>query len=30
MYDLCNILKEILEVLKEMLEAMKVKGGRKQ
>lgn len=30
MFDLCNILKEILEVLKEMLEAMKVKGGRKQ
>lgn len=30
MFDLCIILKEILEVLKEMLEAMKVKGGRKQ
>ena len=28
MFDLCNILKEVLEVLKEMLETMKSKGGK--
>lgn len=28
MWELCNILKEVLEVLKEMLETMKVKGGK--
>jgi len=28
MFELCNILKEVLEVLKEMLETMKAKGGR--
>lgn len=28
MFELCNILKEVLEVLKEMLETMKSKGGR--
>lgn len=26
MWELCNILKEVLEVLKEMLETMKQKG----
>lgn len=28
MFELCNILKEVLEVLKEMLETMKSKGGK--
>ena len=28
MWELCNILKEVLEVLKEMLETMKTKGGK--
>lgn len=28
MFDLCNILKEMLQVLREMLEAMKNKGGK--
>lgn len=28
MFELCNILKEVLEVLKEMLETMKTKGGK--
>lgn len=28
MFDLCNILKEVLQVLKEMLETMKSKGGK--
>ena len=28
MWELCNILKEVLEVLKEMLETMKSKGGK--
>ena len=28
MFDLCNILKEVLQVLKEMLETMKTKGGQ--
>ena len=28
MWELCNILKEVLEVLKEMLEVMKTKGGK--
>lgn len=28
MWELCNILKEVLEVLKEMLETMKAKGGK--
>lgn len=28
MFELCNILKEVLQVLKEMLETMKIKGGK--
>lgn len=28
MFDLCNIMKEILQVLKEILETMKSKGGK--
>ena len=28
MWELCNIIKEVLEVLKEMLEVMKSKGGK--
>ena len=28
MFELCTILKEVLEVLKEMLETMKSKGGK--
>ena len=28
MWELCNILKEVLQVLKEMLEVMKSKGGK--
>lgn len=28
MWELCNILKGVLEVLKEMLETMKSKGGK--
>lgn len=28
MWELCNILKEVLQVLKEMLETMKSKGGK--
>ena len=28
MWELCRILKEVLEVLKEMLEVMKSKGGK--
>ena len=28
MFELCTILKEVLEVLKEMLETMKAKGGK--
>lgn len=28
MFELCTILKEVLEVLKEMLETMKTKGGK--
>ena len=28
MFELCNILKEVLQVLKEMLETMKSKGGK--
>lgn len=28
MWELCNILKEILQVLKEISESMKSKGGR--
>lgn len=28
MFELCTILKEVLEVLKEMLETMKNKGGK--
>lgn len=28
MFELCNILKEVLQVLKEMLETMKTKGGK--
>lgn len=28
MWELCRILKEVLEVLKEMLEVMKTKGGK--
>ena len=28
MWELCNILKEVLQVLKEMLETMKTKGGK--
>lgn len=28
MFELCSILKEVLQVLKEMLETMKSKGGK--
>ena len=28
MFELCNILREVLQVLKEMLETMKTKGGK--
>lgn len=28
MWELCNILKEVLQILKEMLETMKSKGGK--
>lgn len=28
MWELCNILKEVLQVLKEMLDVMKSKGGK--
>ena len=28
MWELCNILKEVLQVLKELLETMKSKGGK--
>jgi hypothetical protein len=28
MFDLCNILREVLQVLKEILETMKTKGGK--
>lgn len=28
MWELCNILREVLQVLKEILETMKAKGGR--
>ena len=28
MWELCRILKEVLEVFKEMLEVMKTKGGK--
>lgn len=28
MFELCRILKEVLQVLKEMLETMKTKGGK--
>jgi hypothetical protein len=30
MFDLVNVMKEILEVLKELLEAVKTKGGTKK
>lgn len=30
MFDLVNVMKEILEVLKELLETMKNKGGTKK
>ena len=30
MFDLVNVMKEILEVLKELLEAVKSKGGTKK
>ena len=30
MFDLVNVMKEILEVLKELLETMKTKGGTKK
>lgn len=30
MFDLVNVMKEILEVLKELLETMKTKGGNKK
>lgn len=28
MFELCNILREVLQVLREMLETMKTKGGK--
>jgi len=28
MFELCSMLKEVLQVLKEMLETMKSKGGK--
>lgn len=30
MFDLVNVMKEILEVLKELLEAVKTKGGTRK
>lgn len=30
MFDLVNVMKEIIEVLKELLEAVKTKGGTKK
>lgn len=30
MFDLVNVMKEILEVLKELLETLKTKGGTKK
>lgn len=28
MWELCNILREVVQVLKEILEALKTKGGK--